>query len=1091
MSDEPKEIYEHWVAPISKLEKSIARRQGKLLAGAEQRGLNRIKEKKKRLCMAIERLRIKYPQLYFGDIDVELSPQQIEQLFAEVCQEAGGYELRDIQNYLVVGLAKGIAELGWQMTVPAPMAISGVESSNATPKAFRLLEQYDALDKAFIVNLEVGPANERLNMVQDAGELLFSLCFHSGVCTMEWLELVPQAIRSGAGVDRGLCWLELGKQNNLEKTDYKDSRRRLFLAPVSQILLWRWYQRWGKEWPKNSKKSAYRRVDALLRLFVKRLRTTAGLLPRVAINCLRLSQVNLATQLPNTLVHYLRGNRVGVPLTEQNWYRLLADRRGKPEKQPRTAEDLPLPNLEKVRVSTKFPDQKGLYRRLLSGIKGQPKKAGIKFTKNFMRGDNVSPVLQLMASWAGHLLEHGGVVKKRLTDSSVIRYLDWIKGLLAYADDLHDPLNLDEDSWQAIYDEIIANAHGMISDCAGRFAAFHQFLVQAYGVPPVDVAGMSADRQLDARVLTPREYQRVRKTLQHRATHDEMAECQELILILGYRLGLRRGEAYSRLFSDFAGLDDPSVERAEVLVRPNKNARIKSETSTRRLPLSILLTQDELSVLRTFYLRRRSVIPGNAKTRPLFADVAGSYWPAVTSRVFDPITVALQEVSGDGNFRFHHLRHSFITFTFLRLLERTPGEFVPTAWRRDENGQDLLPGLGQCLWEQARLPDMGQALWLLAMWAGHASPQVTLECYSHLLDWLVGCYLNKRHNPDLSISAQQRLLGKTPDALERYRNRKHFSRPPTPASELAFVLAERWPMEGRRKQPFLREHAEPDGGGLDAAPKVGWMDAYNLQLWSIQLVKEGGIEKPRGMSAAADLVGISLAQAEQWDVNATAIMSMMTNRARAPHNQSALVSSTPKPKLSRGTNDVMRTLDEKDLARRMPELPGRFLAPPNTPNTRIHAEKYFNALIEWYERDPENAGMCMRAALESSQRSKPEIRPRGAARQKLFFDLLLALGLKNRTTLAIKVAPETDRKRVKQFWSDYFGVPPNKITCRLETLPKKLGMNGRCHISVSAPPALNINQNLFWSTLRFALLSAYVVCANEGGAGDQGGRVSG
>lgn len=1079
MSNETETAHTLWHAPISKLEKSIEKHQEKFPAGAEQRELNRIKQKKKRLWIAMERVQQMYPSLYRGDTNVELSPQQVEQLFAEVCQEAGGYELRDIQNYLVVGLAKGISQLGWQMSVPAPMAISGVESSNATPEAFRLLEQYDALDKAFAAQLEVDPKNERPNPVQDAGELLFSLCFHSGICSMKWLRLVPEAIRTGAGTQGGFCWLELGKENNLENADYKDLRRRLSLAPVTQILLWRWYQRRGKNWPRDPKSLEYLRVDDLLRRFAKQLCKAAGLSSGMANRCLRLSEANLATQLPNTLVHYLRSNRAGTPLPEQNWHRLLTDRRGNTEKQTAIAEGRPVLNSNQVRVSTQFPDQKRLYGKLLKGIEGKPKTAGIEFTKNFMRGENVSPVLQLMASWAGHLLEHGGVVKASLTDSSVVRYLDWIKGILAYADDLHDPLNLDEDSWQAIYDEIIANAHGMISDCAGRLAAFHQYLVQAYGIPPVDVAGMSADRQVDARVLTPREYQRVREILQRRAPFNEMAECQELILILGYRLGLRRGEAYSRLFSDFAGLDDPSVERAELLVRPNKNARIKSETSTRRLPLSILLTEDELSTLRTFYLRRRSVIPGNAKTRPLFGDVAGSYWPAVTSRVFDLLTVVLQEVTGDANFRFHHLRHSFITFTLLRLLERTPGEFIPTAWRQDENRRDLLPSMGQCLWEQVRLPDMGQALWLLAMWAGHASPQVTLECYSHLLDWLVGCYLNQRHNPDLSISAQQTLLGKTPDALERYRHRKEFSRPPTPASELACALAERWPMVGRRKQPSLLEHAEPNDAGLDMGSKIGWMDAYNLQLWSIQTVKESGIEKPRGIRAAAELVGISLAQAEQWNVNATAIMSLTTNRARAPHNQSTLVSPTPRPKLSRGTNDVMRTLDEKDLARRMPELPGRFLAPPNTPNTRIHAEKYFNTLIEWYESDPENAGMCMRAALESSQRSKPEIRPRGAARQKLFFDLLQALGLKSRTTLAIKVAPETDRKKVKQFWSGYFGVSPSKIVCKEETLPLKLGVNGRCHISVESPPALNNSQNLFWSTLRFALLSAYVVCADE------------
>lgn len=1086
MTDTFDGVYEPWVTPIARLAKAIKKNDSQDSLGAERRELNRVKQKHAWLSAAIERLQDGYPQLYQGLPDIELSPEQTDDLFAAVCQDAGGYQLREIQHYLVVGLAQGVRELGWQMPVPAPIAISRVESSNANPEMFRRLQQFDELDNAFYTRLERGEGAGKPDIVHDAGELLFSFCFHSGVCNKTWLKEIPNGIRAGAGVEQGIVWLDLGEENNLENTDYQDRRRRVFLAPVTQILLWRWYQRRGKTWPRDPKSRKIQSFDYLLEQFTKKLCQLAGLPSSVAGSCLRLSEANLVTTLPSTIVHYLLSNRIGAPLTAVNWHRLLTDQRDKTTQAGKDRKAELITAVKQVRVSGQFPDQKKLYKELLKGIKDEPNNVGREFISKFVDKEGVSPILQLMASWAGHLLEHGGVVKKKLSDRSVIRYLDWIRGLLVYADDLSDPLNVDEDSWQAIYDEIVANAHGAVADCAGRLSAFHQFLVQGYGIPPVDIAGMSADRQVDARILTPREYQRIREALQHRAAYDDLAECQELILILGYRLGLRRGEAYSRLFGDFAGLDDTLVDKSELLVRPNKNARIKSETSTRRLPIHILLTEDELTTLRRFYRRRQNVVAGNASKRPVFAEVAGGYWPAVTSRVFDPITDLLRQVTGDEKFRFHHLRHSFVTFTFLRLLEREPSEFIPREWRQDETGVDLLPAVGHRLWEKAGLPDTGQALWLMAMWAGHASPQVTLECYSHLLDWVVACYLNQRHDPKLNLECQQVLLDKSPSALERYRSRKQLTGSPTPASELCAVLAESWPVAGRKKPPSMQEHQPLVHESSELRIKIGWMDAYNLQLWSIQSVIEHGVEKARGLTKAAELVGISSETAERWDRNARSLMSMTTNRERAPHNQSALISPSPRPKLSRGTEDVMRSLDEKDLARRLPELPGQFLAPPNTPDTQSYAEKYFLGLVDWFERDPEHAELCMRAALESSQRSKSKIRPHGAVRQRLFFDLLRELGLKSRTTLAIKIAPETERKRVKKFWSDYFGVPPSSITCKLETLPQKLGINGRCHISVDAPPALDRGQNLFWSTLRFALLSAYVVCAHESVGGEEG-----
>jgi len=1054
MADEPDNAHSLWQEPVDKLDKLIRRRRAQSPKGDGHRELNRLSQKRARLGNALERLECHYPDLYRGDEGIERSAQEVERLITDVCQGSGGYELRDIQHYLVVGLAKGVKELGWSLPVPTPLVVSGVESSSATPETFQYLEHYDRLDAAFFNQLQTAPTSEYSDQRQDAGELLFSLCMHSGLISMKWLAAVPDAILAGAGVRQNVAWLELEPISQRVDSEGVKFRRRVFLAPVSQMLVWRWYQRWGRTWPKERSSSSSIAIDVLFRDYLTKLRLANGLKTIVAGQCLRLAEANLTTQLPDFLVHYLRSNRIGASLVGENWERLLSDLRGSASRGAKQAEGGRLAHINPLGISTHFPDQRALFRELIQGIDVKLRREAKEFLKSFLQRQQVSPILYLMTSWAKELLTNGGLIKKNLSNSSVVRYLNWIKGLLFYADELRDPLNADEDDWQAIYDEIIANAPGRIADCAGRLAAFHQFLTQSYGLPDVDIEGVNVEHMVDAHVLTPREYQRAREVLQQRALDNGLAECQEIILILGFRLGLRRGEAYSRLFSDFAGLEDPKISRPELLVRPNKHARIKSETSTRRLPLDVLLTPDELLRLRHFHKQRRSLVSGQATVRPIFAETAGNYWPAVTSSLFDPLTQLLQEVTGDCNFRFHHLRHSFVTFTLLRLMETSPGGFFRPEWQRSECGIDLLPSSHKCLWEQANLPDPGQALWLIAMWAGHASPQVTLECYSHLLDWLVGRYLQERHNPDLSLDSQRSLLGKSPLALEKLRNRQSLSRAPTPAGEIAQMLADRWPKRGRKPLYSLKPHTIAQEHYQAATPKFDWMAAYNLQRWAAEDVVKKGEARVRGLNAAAQLLGLTYEQARRWD----------------------RISRTYYPNLSRQSKDVLRNLNEKHIHKGLPEINGRFIAPPSSESRQSFARHCFLQLIKWHEEEPVQSLKSMQAVLENSQRSKTPITPLKAEHKGLLYKLLVQLKLKKHVQLQLRLKPGMSPIEKKRHWAKKLGVLPDEIICKSTAPDAPMRKNGSLSIKVSPPRQLNEGQNLFWSVFRFAVISAYTVC---------------
>ena len=1084
MTEEGSYVWEGWLAPNDDMRRRIERKAAKSPVGSEQRSLSRVARRLQRQEKALARLQQHRPALYRGDRGVVLSSDEVRGLVESICSGTAGYELRDAQRYIVKGLSRGVAELGWDLPVPTPIVVHSAEPSNVTPNSFEQLAQYDALDQVFWDNLGVHSVDAELHdIARDAGQLLFSMVFHSGVCSKHWLMKLPESIRDGAGVAESVVWLDLGTQTDLGNTDFVDRRRRQFMAPVTQLLLRRWYQRWGLEWPKE--KDNYSPANTLLKQFALDLCEQANLAKQTANHCLSMSAANLATVIPNTLLYYAQSKNLGTPLPEHNWLRLLKDRKPIHAVKSRVQSDriAQLTGVAQIRPVNRYSEQSALFRQLRECLKVETAKGAKERIQAFVLSENVSPILQLMANWAHHLLQRGGAIKGRLEKASVVRYLNWIRPLVSYADDLQDPLSLDEDSWQAIYDEIIANAQGAAADRAGRLVSFHQFLEEAYGIPPVDIAGASAERQVDARILTPREYQKARAVLQARAKTDEWALCQEMLLILGYRCGLRRGEAFSRRLGDFPGMDDSVVEEVELLVRPNKNANIKSEAGTRRLPLRRLLTDEEFSRLSEFYRQRRSLVTGNAEIKPLFADTVGGHWTAATAQLFDPLTRLLQKITGDGRFRFHHLRHSFVTLTFLRLMELRPGEHLLNRWYEDGDGTVLLPSMEQPLWQRARLTDTGQSLWLLSMWAGHASPSVTLECYSHLLDWLVRSYLRQRYNPMLSLRQQSFLLGKTPVALEKWRQRQRLRGGETPAIELADMTSTKWPAAGCRTLLNLSDYGDvpPDLPNASSGPgrQVGLMDPYHLELWSQMCLPGASDGESRGLDAVAAQLGISMSEASRWHRNAEALMAMRTNRQRTETMAGIVPLRAPNRSRLSGDNALVnRALNEKDINKGNPAL-WTFVAPPKTPAGREFAKKYFRALIDWHAEDPSFALDAMKTVLGGIQRSHTQIRLRGVNRQVAFYVLLCRIGLKSRTTIRVNVAQNMNKQEAKNHWAAAFDTETRQVQC-IEVEPgHNMGVIGLTQVYVEPPNALNRHQNLFWDALRFALMSAYVVCADE------------
>lgn len=1118
------EIWAGWENLATVKQSKLRSQQDNARYGEKYRAQERLRNCIEDEAQVLSQLRRCCPELYHGDFGVTLSDKSIAKLLAKVLEGSGGYSYRNRHNFLVKGLLKGSKELGWSMTIPAPVTVELTEPSMFTPESFSELSDGRALYKAFWAGQhQTTPKKTESNQRHEAGQLLFSCLMDSACLSRHWLGRLPEGIRQGCGVHQKIVWVELeqevtGDQTGLV-TGNKGRRRRFFPAPTTQLLLQRWYERWHNDWPKQARSQEYATAQALLLEYATGLGKSVGISRVNYSRLFSMAETRVAQQLPGFLVHYLRSRDLGTSIPEANWLRLVSGKHLAVADGPTESLERGMPSnllgIELLPLSRDFPDQFQLFyrlKRIIDKKKGgtkQPRRRAetLAAVKEFGKTEALAPVTQLLTIWAYSLLRMRNGGRYKLRPSSVVRYLDLIgKHLLAQASAFRNPAAMDEDEWQAIYDNCLMSAKGKSSGVSSMLADFHKFLRINYDAPAVEIERAAGSQRVDAHIITPREYGIAKRILRQR-TRDELSDVLELVLILGFRCGLRRGEVWSRLINDFDGFDNPAISRVELLVRPNKWAGIKSWCGTRRLPLWSLLEEEELALLRSFYRRRRDRLVGSGTHHALFAQDMASGNPFDEDEVFGVITDTLKLVTKDNYFKFHRLRHSFVSFTLLRLMETDRQKHIPASWACGDEGKSLFPIRDRPLALVVSAEHSFSPLAQVSLWAGHASSSETLYSYSHLLDWLARSYIWERRNPLLSVQEQSALLGKKSGAVEKYRNRSK-AQYQSYAAEVCDVFVRQWRKTALRKLPKLSDRPISIPNlhvvqGEAWSPDERLLAAYELAYQTEEVVENlAGEKHPRGLEAAAEKLKVPIIDAERWINNAKILMSMLSSRERFPAKELAARGPEPKkPRLSTGGQDIKRPLDQKDPSRGWPEVPGVFMAPPRTPKGLRYSTRWYQELLDWEARSPQEAQNTMRMVLEHAQRTRARIKVRAVEEQIKFGSLLKVLGLAPQLRLEVSCLPDADKKRIRKHWAVRFGVPLFAVSINpVESPEARIGINGRPHLFVEELKDLvkysddeerRKNYDTFWRALRFALMSALVVTGKLRAGTRKGAKKSG
>lgn len=334
---------------------------------------------------------------------------------------------------------------------------------------------------------------------------------------------------------------------------------------------------------------------------------------------------------------------------------------------------------------------------------------------------------------------------KSLAPASIARYFQSIwQPLFVAATDL-DLLDLDGDSTADLYDRALS----LVPSTAGRrylqsrLAAFHAWLRKQHNLAEVDFSELDhyvADKgAVRANVITVPEFRAAISLLEDPdlVLEDWLREVCVLVLILCFRLGLRRREPLQARLCDFREVGNT------LWVRPSMYGSVKSRQSIRKLPLASLLEADELERFHRWF-RRVAERVGEPKVSQhlIFCNPDQPQVVLDPQRVFEKIMKAVRTATNDPTLVPHHLRHSFANWTFIRL-QLAGGYFnLPTGLPAFD---DCAFSIDRCVqlksnlynYADSAIHDIGRRdLYCVASLMGHLSPATTVSSYIHLFDFL-------------------------------------------------------------------------------------------------------------------------------------------------------------------------------------------------------------------------------------------------------------------------------------------------------------------------------------------------------------------
>ncbi len=572
------------------------------------------------------------PSLVTGAKNQHITDHRRDFLINKIFHHFKGYSRLHQHKFFITGLARGVQKLDWQVTIPSPLHALANEPSPFTPERFAEAKAIKELQKLFLQSLESPPlfANKQEEKIFLAGQLIFSAAVHGGLLHKRWLIAMTDAIASkdirtdnyehmtnlcDSNTDQsrphGLLWLNLFSLQKLKKDKERKYNRRWFPDPITTLLIIKWIKLYGHEWttfpadfPENSApyqhwQSTYRKkasspgqhLQFILTSFLYYLGIPFANQPNFK-EFISGCRAFTGLKSPQYLVRYASSLKQAVPLSPQAWARLRSDLKIKKYislkeegNSDQNTNQVGLSPAAEHKIAYQQPttprDQwrkMDQLRKCLSPARDDMVIKGIEYFLS--KPEQLSPLLQLIARWCLERLRNARYDEKLRPSSLRTYYSTIFPELVAFGYDF-DIAAPDPESWEALYDCVIMRVDDSEEQKTRKvrlLTSFHDFLRDTIGAPEIDLpdlAGISG--RVNANIISHREYHRIKECLTNNNNIPErLREMQVLLLILGFRCGLRRNEALKLLLTDFqiernlAIIPPISMPWPELLIRKNK-----------------------------------------------------------------------------------------------------------------------------------------------------------------------------------------------------------------------------------------------------------------------------------------------------------------------------------------------------------------------------------------------------------------------------------------------------------------------------------------------------------------------------------------
>jgi len=148
------------------------------------------------------------------------------------------------------------------------------------------------------------------------------------------------------------------------------------------------------------------------------------------------------------------------------------------------------------------------------------------------------------------------------------------------------------------------------SSASKELKTFHKFLVSIYGVDKINFyeldGFLSARHSVNANIVMPHEYDELLDVIwPSKNKRNRIERIRYIIIVLGYRLGMRRMEILQLMLKDISGNKYMTLK-----ILSNEYGSIKSASSKRWVPIHDLLTKDEFFVLLEWIKLRKNEVAG-------------------------------------------------------------------------------------------------------------------------------------------------------------------------------------------------------------------------------------------------------------------------------------------------------------------------------------------------------------------------------------------------------------------------------------------------------------------------------------------------